>query len=68
MTAKKTSLLSIYAFSTTVSLALIIFAGFKTGLMGLLLVLMLVAREFFLCFDNAVANARILKSMSEAWS
>lgn len=64
---KKVSLWRIYAFSTAVSAALIIFAGFQAGLKGLLLVLALAALEVSLSFDNAVVNARILKRMSVAW-
>lgn len=64
---KKPSLLRIYAFSTTVSIALLIFAGVETGLKGLFLVLTLAALEVSLSFDNAVVNARILKRMSMAW-
>lgn len=67
MKAKKPSLIRIYAFSTTVSLALLIFAGIETGLKGLLLVLTLAALEVSLSFDNAVVNARILKRMSAGW-
>ncbi len=67
MTAKKPSLLRIYAFSTTVSIGLIIFAGFQTGLTGLLIVLMLAALEISLSFDNAIVNARILRRMSDFW-
>lgn len=63
----KPSLLRIYAFSTTVSVALLIFAGIETGLKGLFLVLTLAALEVSLSFDNAVVNARILKRMSKAW-
>jgi uncharacterized protein len=65
--SKKPSLLRIYAFSTTISIALLIFAGIETGLKGLLLVLTLVALEVSLSFDNAVINARILKRMSAGW-
>lgn len=65
--SKKTSLLRIYGFSTVLSIALIIFAGFETGLKGLFLVLALAALEVSLSFDNAVINARILKRMSRAW-
>lgn len=57
----------IYAPSTIVSLILIAYAGFQTGLTGLFLVLTLVALEVSLSFDNAVVNARILKRMSENW-
>lgn len=64
---KKHSLWRIYAFSTTVSLGLIIYAGIETGLKGLFLVLALAALEVSLSFDNAVVNARILKRMSAAW-
>lgn len=64
---KKPSLLRIYAFSTTVAIALIIFAGIETGLKGLLVVLALAALEVSLSFDNAVVNAKILKRMSAAW-
>lgn len=64
---KKVSLLRIYGFATAVSVALIIFAGFETGLKGLFLVLALAALEVSLSFDNAVINARILKTMSPAW-
>lgn len=67
MTAKKPSLLRIYAFSTIVSVGLIIFAGFETGLKGFLIVLMLAALEVSLSFDNAIVNARILKRMSDGW-
>lgn len=67
MSAKKPSLLRIYAFSTIVSVGLIIFAGIETGLKGLLIVLMLAALEISLSFDNAIVNARILKRMSDAW-
>lgn len=67
MSIKKHSLLRIYAFSTIVSVLLIIFAGIETGLKGLFLVLALAALEVSLSFDNAVVNARILKRMSEAW-
>lgn len=67
MTAKKPSLLRIYAFSTTISIALILFAGIDLGLKALLIVLMLVILEVSLSFDNAVVNARILKNMSEGW-
>ncbi len=65
--AKKTSLWRIYAFSTTISVALILWAGFNLGLEALLLVLFLVILEVSLSFDNAVINARILKKMSEGW-
>lgn len=64
---KKHSLWRIYAFSTVVSVGLIIFAGVETGLKGLFLVLALAALEVSLSFDNAVVNARILKRMSAAW-
>lgn len=64
---KKNSLFRIYAFSTTVSVALIIFAGIETGIKGLFLVLALAALEVSLSFDNAVVNARILKRMSPGW-
>ena len=67
MASKKVSLVRIYAFSTIVSLGLIVFAGFQTGIKGLLIVLMLVALEVSLSFDNAIVNARILKRMSDAW-
>lgn len=67
MTKKKASLVRIYAFSTIVSIALIIFAGIETGLKGLLIVMMLVALEVSLSFDNAIVNARILKRMSDFW-
>lgn len=63
----KPSLLRIYAFSTTVSVALLIFAGIETGLKGFFLVLTLAALEVSLSFDNAVVNARILRRMSKAW-
>lgn len=67
MSKKKHSLLRIYAFSTTVSIALLIFAGIETGLKGLFLVAALAALEVSLSFDNAVVNARILKRMSDGW-
>lgn len=67
MPKSKHSLLRIYAFSTTVSVLLIIFAGLQTGIVGLFLVLALAALEVSLSFDNAVVNARILKRMSPAW-
>lgn len=64
---KKQSLWSIYAFSTTISVLLLAFAGYKTGIHGLFLVMALAALEISLSFDNAVVNARILKRMSAAW-
>ena len=67
MTNKKPSLVRIYAFSTIVSVILVIFAGYKAGITGLLVVLMLAALEISLSFDNAIVNARILKKMSDAW-
>lgn len=67
MTHKKPSLVRIYAFSTIVSIGLIIFAGFNSGITGLLIVLMLAALEISLSFDNAIVNARILKRMSDGW-
>lgn len=67
VTYKKQPLWRIYAFSTTISIGLIIFAGIETGLKGLFLVLALAALEISLSFDNAVVNARILKRMSPGW-
>ncbi len=67
VTYKKQPLWRIYAFSTIVSVGLIIFAGFETGIKGLFLVLALAALEISLSFDNAVVNARILKRMSPGW-
>ncbi len=67
MTARQASLWRIYAFSTIVSLGLIVFAGIETGLKGLFLVLALAVLEISLSFDNAVINAKILKRMSPAW-
>lgn len=67
MSKGKHSLLRIYAFSTTVSILLIILAGWKAGITGLFLVLVLAALEVSLSFDNAVVNARILRRMSDAW-
>lgn len=64
---RKQPLWRIYAFSTVVSVALIIFAGIETGIKGLFLVLALAALEISLSFDNAVVNARILKRMSPGW-
>lgn len=64
---KKPSLLRIYAFSTIVSIILLIIAGVETGIKGLLLVMTLAALEVSLSFDNAVVNARILKRMSAGW-
>lgn len=63
----KDSLLRIYAFSTTVSLALIAYVGFKSGVSALALVLILAALEITFSFDNAVINAKILKNMTRAW-
>lgn len=63
----KNSLLRIYAFSTTVSLALIVFVGLEAGISALLLVLVLAALEITFSFDNAVINAKILKNMSPGW-
>ncbi len=65
--SKKPSLVRIYAFSTIVSVILLIFAGFQVGAAGLVLVLTLAALEVSLSFDNAIVNARILKRMSDAW-
>lgn len=67
MANEKSSLLRIYAFSTIVSVGLIVFAGFEAGIKGMLIVLMLVVLEISLSFDNAIVNARILKTMSDAW-
>lgn len=65
--SKNHSLWRIYAPSTIISVLLIAYAGFETGLTGLFLVLTLVALEVSLSFDNAIVNARILKKMSEGW-
>lgn len=65
--SKKQPLWRIYAFSTVISLILIVVTGFQAGLAGLFLVLALAALEVSLSFDNAVVNARILKRMSDAW-
>lgn len=63
----KTPLWRIYGLSTTIAVALLIYAGIETGLKGLFLALTLVALEVSLSFDNAVVNAKILKRMSDAW-
>lgn len=63
----KDSLLRIYAFSTTVSLALIAYVAFNAGPSALVLVLILAALEITFSFDNAVINAKILKNMTRAW-
>lgn len=65
--AKKHPLWRIYGLSTTISVALIIFAGFETGIKGLFLVMALAALEVSLSFDNAVINARILRNMTPGW-
>lgn len=67
MTAKKPSLLRIYALSTIFSVALIVFVGMQAGLGALLLVLILAALEITFSVDNAVVNTRILEKMSHAW-
>ena len=64
---KQHSIWRIYAPSTIVSAILIVYAGLQTGLSGLFLVLVLVALEVSLSFDNAIVNARILKHMSPNW-
>lgn len=61
------SLFRIYGFSTTVSIALLIFVGFKLGPAALAIALMLTALEITFSFDNAVINAKILQRMSRAW-
>ncbi len=65
--SKKPSIWRIYSVSTTISLILLLVAGWQTGLTGLFLVLVLVALEVSLSFDNAVVNAKILKRMSDGW-
>lgn len=67
MADKKISVFRIYAFSTTVSLALFAFVGVEAGWSALVLVLILAALELTFSFDNAVINAKILKNMSRVW-
>lgn len=67
MSAKKGSLLRIYALATVISVFLVIFVGFKAGIGALLLVLVLVALEITFSVDNAVVNTRILEKMSAGW-
>lgn len=67
MSDKKASLFRLYAFSTTVSLALLIFVGVQEGLAALGLVLVLTALEITFSFDNAIINAKILSRMSPGW-
>lgn len=67
MTDKKASLFRIYAFSTIVSLGLIVFVGLEEGLSALGLVFVLAALEITFSFDNAIINAKILARMSPGW-
>jgi uncharacterized protein len=67
MSAKKPSIFRIYALSTFVSLLLIAFVGFKSGIAALFLVLVLIALEITFSVDNAVINTRILQKMSPGW-
>jgi len=67
VTTKKPSLLRIYAISTIVSVALVIFVGVEAGLSALFLVLVLAALEITFSVDNAVINTRILEKMSYGW-
>lgn len=67
MPDKKPSLIRIYALSTIISLALIIFVGVKLGTASLVLVLVLAALEITFSVDNAVVNTRILEKMSPGW-
>lgn len=67
MKSKKTSILRIYAFSTIVSVALLIFTGFQLGASALFLVLVLAALEITFSVDNAVVNTRILEKMTPGW-
>lgn len=67
MKSKKTSILRIYAFSTIVSVGLLIFTGVHLGMAALFLVLVLAALEITFSVDNAVVNTRILEKMTPAW-
>lgn len=67
MSNKKPSLLRIYAISTIISVALVIFVGVEAGLSALFLVLILAALEITFSVDNAVVNTRILEKMSYGW-
>ncbi len=64
---KKDSLLRIYGFSLTVSIALLIVVGAKFGLAALLIAAMLAVLEITFSFDNAIINAKILRRMSHTW-
>lgn len=65
--AKKPSLIKIYALSTTISFALVVFVGLKAGLAALFLVLVLIALEITFSVDNAVINTKILERLSPGW-
>lgn len=60
-------MLRIYAISTIISIALVIFVGVEAGLSALFLVLILAALEITFSVDNAVVNTRILEKMSYGW-
>lgn len=67
MKTKKTSIVRIYALSTLISVALLVFVGVEAGLAALFLALVLVALEITFSVDNAVVNTRILEKMSPGW-
>jgi hypothetical protein len=66
-TGKKSSIIRLYAWSTVVSVALLVFVGFEAGMAALVLTIILAGLEITFSVDNAVINTRILQRMTPAW-
>lgn len=59
--------LRIFGFSVSVTLISFVLIGYYLGPAALLIALILVAVELAFSFDNAIINAKILKTMSPFW-
>ena len=64
---KRHSPTRIFAVSTFISIAALVFVTFTLGWQAALLTLALIVIEMTFSFDNAIINARILTTMSPFW-